>query len=292
MNDRVGVVVVPLLLVAVWLVRAPRRWGRSRRLLERDPSRCGALAGRREAVRWRWAGLGLVPADDILGRRSAEAVVAATGVMVATLLFGVALNAGAPLIGLSCSLTSWPGVGVAPLVVKALMLPLAVGRLAPDGRPALVSAGAGRARSSRSGRPTLTVTLDDPTLTVTLDDPTLTVTLDKPTPRYEQLPRQLVDLIEGGVLVQGGRHRRLRQLAGDLGLAVGAVARTYRELEAAGLVGSRRGGGTRVAVAARKPSARERRALLASPTAAYVTKARALGATDAQITEALRAQPT
>jgi hypothetical protein len=38
----------------------------------------------------------LVPADDILGRRSAEVVVAATGVMVATLLFGVALNAGAP----------------------------------------------------------------------------------------------------------------------------------------------------------------------------------------------------
>lgn len=56
--------------------------------------------------------------------------------------------------------------------------------------------------------------------------------------------------------------------------------------------GSRRGGGTRVAVAARKPSARERRARLVSPTAAYVTKARALGATDAEITEALRAQPT
>ena len=191
------------------------------------------------------------------------------------------------MIGLSCSLASWPGVGVAPLVVKALMLPLAVGRLAPDGRPALVSAGAGRARSSRSGRPPMS-----PTLTVTLDDPTLTVTLHDPTPRYEQLARQLVDLIEGGVLVQGGRLRRLRQLAGDLGLAVGAVARTYRELEAAGLVGSRRGGGNGVAVAARKPSARERRARLASPTAAYVTKARALGATDAEITEALRAQPT
>jgi hypothetical protein len=27
MNDRVGVVVVPLFLVAVWLVRAPRRLG-------------------------------------------------------------------------------------------------------------------------------------------------------------------------------------------------------------------------------------------------------------------------
>src|ERR1035437_8473465 len=128
MNDRVGVVVVPLLLVAVWLVRAPRRWGRSRRLLERDPSRCGALAGRREAVRWRWAGLGLVPADDILGRRSAEAVVAATGGMVATLLFGVAL--------------CWcpPPAGPPPLGV----------------RPAFVPAGGGGPRSSGSARPPMT----------------------------------------------------------------------------------------------------------------------------------------
>jgi DNA-binding transcriptional regulator YhcF (GntR family) len=35
--------------------------------------------------------------------------------------------------------------------------------------------------------------------------------------------------------------------AGDLGLAVGTVARAYRELESAGLVRSRRGGGTHIA---------------------------------------------
>jgi GntR family transcriptional regulator len=111
----------------------------------------------------------------------------------------------------------------------------------------------------------------------------LTVRPDDPTPPYEQLRRQLVDLIEGGQLLEGERLPPLRQLAGDLGLAVGTVARTYRELEVAGLVRSRRGGGTRVAAAVPKPSAPERKARLATLAAAYVLKARALGATDAQI---------
>jgi GntR family transcriptional regulator len=119
---------------------------------------------------------------------------------------------------------------------------------------------------------------------------TLTVTPEDPTPPYEQLRRQLVDLIDGGKLVEGERLPPLRQLAGDLGLAVGTVARTYHELEVAGLVRSRRGGGTRVAAAPPKPSARERQAGLAALASAYVVKARALGATDAEITAAVLAQ--
>jgi GntR family transcriptional regulator len=118
----------------------------------------------------------------------------------------------------------------------------------------------------------------------------LTVTPDDPTPPYEQLRRQLVDLIEGGQLVEGERLPPLRQLAGDLGLAVGTVARTYRELEGAGLVRSRRGAGTRVASAGPKKSAREREARLASLAAAYVMKARAVGATDTEIAGAVLAQ--
>lgn len=120
----------------------------------------------------------------------------------------------------------------------------------------------------------------------------LTVIPDDPTPPYEQLRRQLADLIEGGQLVEGERLPPLRQLAGDLGLAVGTVARTYRELEGAGLVRSRRGGGTRVAQASPKPPAREREARLAELAAAYVMKARALGASDAQITAAVLASPS
>jgi len=79
------------------------------------------------------------------------------------------------------------------------------------------------------------------------DLPALTVVATDPTPPYEQLRRQLVALIQDGVLAGGQRLPPLRQLASDLGLAVGTVARTYRELEAAGLVESRRGRGTRVA---------------------------------------------
>ncbi|MDQ1537254.1 MAG: hypothetical protein QOE58_1647 [Actinomycetota bacterium] len=120
----------------------------------------------------------------------------------------------------------------------------------------------------------------------------LTVAPDDPTPPYEQLRRQLAELIEGGQLVEGERLPPLRQLAGDLGLAVGTVARTYRELEGAGLIRSRRGGGTRVAQASPKPPAREREARLASLAATYIMKARALGASDADIAAAVLANPT
>jgi DNA-binding transcriptional regulator YhcF (GntR family) len=120
----------------------------------------------------------------------------------------------------------------------------------------------------------------------------LTVSSDDPTPPYEQLRGQLSDLIEAGQLAEGERLPPLRQLAGDLGLAVGTVARTYRELEAAGLVRSRRGGGTRVALSAPKPSAAERKTRLAGLAAAYVLKARALGASDAEIVEAVLPHPS
>lgn len=64
----------------------------------------------------------LVAVDDVLRRQSAEAVVAATGVMVAASLSGVALVAGIKLIGVVCPQASWPVFGVALLAVGALML--------------------------------------------------------------------------------------------------------------------------------------------------------------------------
>src|SRR5262245_66530173 len=51
--------------------------------------------------------------------------------------------------------------------------------------------------------------------------PALVVVTDDPTPPYEQLRRQLIELIQYGVLVPGERLPPLRQLAADLGLAVG-----------------------------------------------------------------------
>lgn len=75
----------------------------------------------------------------------------------------------------------------------------------------------------------------------------LTVDPEGPTPPFEQVRRQLTLLVETGRLVAGERLPSVRQLAEDLGLATGTVARSYRELEAAGLVTTRRGAGTRVA---------------------------------------------
>jgi DNA-binding transcriptional regulator YhcF (GntR family) len=120
---------------------------------------------------------------------------------------------------------------------------------------------------------------------------TLTLTLDPddPTPPYEQLRRQLADLIAAGRLGAGDRLPPLRQLAGDLGVAVGTVARTYRELEQEGLLTSRRGGGTRVAAAGRTPG-KARGQLLLGMAADFVTRARGLGFTDKEIVVALGRQ--
>jgi DNA-binding transcriptional regulator YhcF (GntR family) len=117
------------------------------------------------------------------------------------------------------------------------------------------------------------------------DRPVLTVVTDDPTPPYEQLRRQLVELIRHGVLTPGDRLPPLRQLAADLGLAVGTVARTYRELELAGMVVSRRGGGTRVAaIPAPRSDPTE---ALHDRAATFVREARLLGADDDQIVSAV-----
>ncbi len=52
-----------------------------------------------------------------------------------------------------------------------------------------------------------------------------------PTPPFEQLRRQLTGLITSGVLKAGTRLPAVRQLAADLSLAAGTVARSYAELE-------------------------------------------------------------
>lgn len=59
-----------------------------------------------------------------------------------------------------------------------------------------------------------------------------------------QIRAQMTTLVTSGVLAPGDRLPAIRQLAGDLGLAPGTVARAYRELELAGLVATH---GTRVA---------------------------------------------
>lgn len=116
---------------------------------------------------------------------------------------------------------------------------------------------------------------------------TVSVDLSDPTPPYEQLRRQLAALIETGQLVEGDRLPAVRQLARDLDLAAGTVARAYRELETAALVQTRRGGGTLVARTA--PAAEAVRAQrLAAAAAAYAATAQTLGVTADQAQDALR----
>ena len=115
---------------------------------------------------------------------------------------------------------------------------------------------------------------------------TVTVDVLDPTPPYEQLRRQLADLIGSGVLSPGDRLPPVRQLAADLGLAAGTVARTYRELEQAGYVRSRRGGGTRVAATAPSPSTPQR--ALEAAAAAYLDRARALGVAPTDAVDTVR----
>lgn len=78
----------------------------------------------------------------------------------------------------------------------------------------------------------------------------ITVDLASPTPVYEQIRSQVAGLVAVGALAPGDRLPASRDLARDLGIAVGTVQRAYRELEATGVVTSRRRTGTVVAGAA------------------------------------------
>ncbi|KNH17640.1 GntR family transcriptional regulator [Arthrobacter sp. ZBG10] len=72
----------------------------------------------------------------------------------------------------------------------------------------------------------------------------ITVDLGSATPPYEQIRSQISSLVAMGELAAGSRLPTVRSLAADLGIAAGTVARAYRELDAAGIVESRRRGGT------------------------------------------------
>lgn len=62
----------------------------------------------------------------------------------------------------------------------------------------------------------------------------------------DQIAEQLRGLIQAGRLIGDERLPSVRQLASDLGIAPGTVAKAYRALEAEGLIVSRIGSGTRV----------------------------------------------
>lgn len=118
---------------------------------------------------------------------------------------------------------------------------------------------------------------------------TLRLTIDDrdPTPPYAQLRSQLESAILGGVLEDGRQLPPVRQLAADLGVATGTVAKVYKELEQAGLVRTARGAGTRV-VAPDQISAADAARRAEQVAVDAVTRFRALGVPDEEALELVR----
>ena len=77
----------------------------------------------------------------------------------------------------------------------------------------------------------------------------LTVDHRHPTPLYAQLEHGIRGAIGAGRLVPGTRLPTVRELAVDLKVNANTVARVYADLERAGVLETRRGVGTFVAVA-------------------------------------------
>ena len=97
-----------------------------------------------------------------------------------------------------------------------------------------------------------------------------------PMPPFEQIRAQIVDLATSSALPVGTKLPTIRQLAADLGLAPGTVARAYRELEATGVVISRVRHGTTIAPM-QLPQKSEVRVRVADAARAYALAIRGLG---------------
>jgi DNA-binding transcriptional regulator YhcF (GntR family) len=120
-----------------------------------------------------------------------------------------------------------------------------------------------------------------------MSDPAVRVDTPSQVPPYEQIRAQLAALIRTGRLLAGERLPTVRQLATDLDLSPGTVARAYRELEAAELIRTRRGAGTRVAALPSGPHAHDADQLT-TLARDFTSSARALGADPEAILSAVR----
>lgn len=118
----------------------------------------------------------------------------------------------------------------------------------------------------------------------------VTVDARSAVPPYEQLRSQVRELVLTGSLGAGAQLPPIRQLARDLGLAPGTVARAYAELERDGLVVARGRHGTVVADGATAPPVveRERRRLLDAAAAVFAAEARRLDVSSSDALAAAR----
>ena len=75
----------------------------------------------------------------------------------------------------------------------------------------------------------------------------LRVDSEDPTPVYEQIRGQIAVMVAAGILTPGSRLPTIRQLAADLGLAKGTVAKAYESLLRDGIARSEGRSGTVIA---------------------------------------------
>lgn len=101
---------------------------------------------------------------------------------------------------------------------------------------------------------------------------------------FEQIRGQLADLIRSGSVEGGQRLPSIRQLAADLRVAPGTVAKAYAELEEAGLITTSRAHGTRVRAGQTTASG------LLDAALVYATAARSVGVDLTEALAAVRAQ--
>ncbi|MBB3035933.1 DNA-binding transcriptional regulator YhcF (GntR family) [Hoyosella altamirensis] len=106
----------------------------------------------------------------------------------------------------------------------------------------------------------------------------LSIDQDSSIPPYEQICTQIIELVRQENLPAGCKLPTVRQLAAELGIAPNTVARSYRELEAAGVIETRGRQGSFVAAAGDPTRSRAQTAAVR-----YVTELRGWGFTDEEI---------
>jgi GntR family transcriptional regulator len=96
-------------------------------------------------------------------------------------------------------------------------------------------------------------------------------------PIYRQIVQQIKLLAASGRLIPGDELPPIRKLAEELVINPNTVARAYRELEAAGILESRVGSGTRVTGNGSRLNQREKTRLLTERADTLLAEARQLG---------------
>src|SRR2546421_7739823 len=107
-------------------------------------------------------------------------------------------------------------------------------------------------------------------------------------PIYLQIVQQVKYLIASGRLAAGDELPPIRTLAERLLVNPNTVARAYRELEAAGVVTTRRGAGTHVAGAGSPLARRECLAALTQRVDALLTEARQMNVSTEEVLDLVR----